>query len=108
MAVLEFPVVAEGVEHYIFELPLDGIVYRLKFKYNSREDTWYFNILDVNNRLLRAGMKVVNQWELFRLWAARTGRPEGELVTVNVGAVTAPPSLNQLGREVVLTYNEGA
>ena len=108
MAVLEFPVIAEGVEHYIFELPLDGIVYRFKFKYNSREETWYFNILDLNNQILRAGIKVVNEWDLFRLWALRTGRPEGELITVNLGQVPVPPSLNQLGRDVLLTYNEGA
>jgi len=107
MAILRFPTIT-GLEHYIFELPLNGTVFRFKFKYNSREETWYFNVLDLNNNILRAGLKVVNEWVLLRLWAARTGRPLGDIVTVNLGAVSAPPTLTQLGAEVVLTYSEGA
>lgn len=107
MAILQFPTFSD-VAHYIFELPLDGVVYRFKFKHNSREDAWYFNILDLNNNILRAGIKVVNEWVLLRLWAARTGRPLGSIVTVNLGNVPNPPTLEQLGEDVVLTYSEGA
>lgn len=107
MAVLQFPTIAD-LAHYIFELSLDGTVFRFKFKHNSREDTWYFNVLDANNSIIRAGLKVVNEWVLFRLWAARTGRPLGDIVTVNLGDVPSPPTLEQLGEDVVLTYIEGA
>jgi len=107
MAILQFPTIRD-LAHYTFELSLDGVVFRLKFKYNSREEAWYFNVSDANNVILRAGLKVVNEWDLLRLWAARTGRPLGEIVTVNLGDVPAPPTLNQLGEDVVLTYNEGA
>lgn len=106
MAILQFPVISD-VEHYIFELPLDGVVYRFKFKYNARESTWYFNLLDLNNNILRAGVKVVNEWALLRIWAGAE-RPAGEIVTVNLGAVDNPPTLDQLGQDVVLTYSEGA
>lgn len=107
MAVLQFPTISD-LAHYTFEIPLDGTVFRFKFKYNSRESTWYFNILDASNNVLRAGLKVVNEWTPLRLWAARTGRPLGEIVTVNLGNVPSPPTLEQLGADVVLTYVEGA
>lgn len=105
MAILQFPTIRD-LAHYQFELSLDGAVFRFKFKYNSREETWYFNILDENNAILRAGLKVVNEWDLLRLWAAWTGRPEGNLLTINLGDVAAPPSLEELGEDVVLVYNE--
>jgi len=107
MAILQFPTIKD-LAHYTFELPLDGTVFRFKFKYNSREEAWYFNILDLNNVILRAGVKVVNEWSLLRLWPALTGRPLGSIITVNLGKVPAPPTLDQLGEDVVLTYNEGA
>lgn len=107
MAIVTFPVFSD-LAHYIFELSLDGTVFRFKFKYNSREETWYFNILDLNNNILRAGIKVVNEWLLLRLWAERTGRPLGDIISVNLGEVPNPPTLEQLGEDVVLTYNEGA
>lgn len=89
--------------NYEFVVELDGAEFKLRFKYNSRDDAWYLNILDTNDVMLRAGLKVVNEWTLLRLWA-EANRPRGELIAVNQGNVPAPPTLNQLGAEVVLTY----
>ena len=107
MAVLEFPKI-QNLAHYIFELELDGVIFRFKFKYNSRESTWYYSIYDAANVLLRAGLKVVNEWSLLRLWTAGTGRPAGDIISVNLGNVPNPPTLDQLGEDVVLTYHEEA
>lgn len=89
--------------NYEFIIELDGVEFKMRFKYNSREDAWFFNILDTNDVMLRAGLKVVNEWTLLRLWA-EANRPRGELIAVNQGNVPAPPTLNQLGAEVLLTY----
>lgn len=89
--------------NYIFTIPLNGSEYQLSFKYNDRDNAWYFNILDTNDVILRAGIKVVNEWPLLRLWKEEI-KPAGEMIPVNQGNVAAPPTLNQLGAEVILTY----
>lgn len=93
--------------NYVFTVDLDGIEFQLDFKFNARDDAWFMTILDVDDNPLRAGLKVVNEWLLLRLWVALV-RPEGELLGVNLGDVPAPPTLNQLGSDVVLTYLDAA
>ena len=89
--------------YYELEVELDDVQFRLEFRYNDRDSAWYLTIRDAEDTLLRAGIRVVNSWDLLRLWAEDT-RPDGQLVTVNQGDVPNPPTLNQLGAEVVLTY----
>lgn len=93
--------------YYEFEVELDGVEFKLEFRFNDRDDAWYMSILDSEDTLLRAGLRVVNSWLLLRLWAEAT-RPDGEIASVNQGQVLAPPTLNQLGAEVVLTYLDAA
>ena len=64
-------------------------------------------VLDTDDVVLRAGIKVVLSWSLLRLWAS-SDAPAGEIVSVNQGALSAPPTLNQLGAEVLLEYLDEA
>ena len=93
--------------YYEFEIELDGVEFKLVFRFNSRDDSWYMSILDSEDAVLRAGIRVVRKWDLLRLWAEAT-RPDGEIMSVDQGEISAPPSLNQLGAEVVLTYLDAA
>lgn len=93
--------------YYEFEIELDDIEFRLEFRYNNRDDAWYLTILDTDGVILRAGLRVVNEWNLIRLWVDDAA-PDGEIITVNQGKVLAPPTLNQLGSEVVLAYLDAA
>lgn len=102
MAVTRLPTSTTDA-NYVFTVDLDGVEFKLSFKYNERDDAWFFDILDPNEVVLRAGLKVVNEWPLLRLWSEASS-PQGEIIAVNQGDVTAPPTLNQLGAEVVLTY----
>ena len=89
--------------YYEIEIELDGVEFKLEFSFNDRDDAWYMTISSTDDTLLRAGIRIVNEWVLLRLWAEAT-RPEGEIVSVNQGEVLDPPTLEQLGEEVVLTY----
>lgn len=92
---------------YEFEVELDGVEFRLEFRFNDRDDAWYLTILNTDDVVLRASLRIVLEWTLLRLWAEAT-RPDGEIVSVTQGKVSAPPTLNQLGGEVVLTYLDAA
>ncbi len=89
--------------YYEIELVLDDVEFKLTFKFNDRDDSWYMTIRDPDDVLLRAGIRVVNEWALLRLWAEAT-RPDGEIVSVNQGDIDTLPGLDQLGAEVLLNY----
>ena len=102
MAIDRLPT-STDLAYYEFEVELDGVEFKMEFRFNDRDDSWYMTLLDSEDAVLRAGIRVVLSWALLRLWAEAT-RPDGEIISVNQGDVTAPPTLNQLGAEVVLTY----
>lgn len=106
MAVFDLPTSTVD-SNYRFDVELDGVVYRLAFKFNSRDEAWYLTIFDTSDRLLRAGIRVVNEWPLLRLWA-EASRPAGEMIVANKGELLTPPGLTQLGQEAVLTYLDEA
>ena len=93
--------------YYEFEIELDEVEFKVEFRYNDRDSSWYMTLKDTDDVVLRAGIRVVLEWSLLRLWQEDT-RPEGEIISVNQGEVLAPPTLNQLGAEVVLTYVDAA
>ena len=106
MAVEEIPTSTQ-VPYYEQEVELDGVQFKLQFQYIDRDDAWYMTVLDTNGTLLRAGIKVVLSWSLLRLWAS-VDAPAGEIISVNQGEISAPPTLNQLGAEVLLEYLDEA
>ncbi len=93
--------------YYEIEVEMDGVEFRLEFSFNNRDGAWYMTIRSSDETMLRAGIKIVNEWVLLRLWAEAT-RPAGEIVSVNQGEVLQPPTLKQLGEEVLLDYLDGA
>jgi hypothetical protein len=93
--------------NYEFTISLDNVEYKLSFRFNSRDEAWYLTILTPDDIVLRAGIKVVNEWVLTRLWVA-VNRPAGDLVTVNQGELLNPPLLDELGTKALLDYLDEA
>lgn len=102
MAVSKIPT-SQTLSNYIMRVDLDGVFFKLRFRFNERDSAWYCDVLSDSDAPLRMGMRIVNEWPLLRTWRSST-RPAGSLVTVNQGDISGPPGLNQLGRDVVLTY----
>lgn len=42
-----------------FSTILNDTVYNFRFRYNSREDSWYFDVSESDGRPIRSGVKVV-------------------------------------------------
>lgn len=93
--------------YYEFEIELDGTEFRLEFRFNPRDDSWYMTMRDTDDVVLRAGIRVVRSWDLLRLWAEAT-RPDGQILSIDQGVISAPPTLNQLGKDVLLLYFDEA
>lgn len=102
MAITRIPTSTTN-ENYEFTISLDNVEYKLAFYFNSRDSAWYMTVKTVDDVVLRAGLRIVNEWAMFRLWVA-ANRPAGEMVTVNQGELLSPPLADQLGAETVLDY----
>lgn len=84
---------------------LDGITFQLEFQYNSREGFWYFNVLDADGNQLRSGIKVVINWPLL-LRDQSLDAPAGDLMCLDTRPKPQDPSLEELGKDGVMAYNE--
>ncbi len=104
MAVFTLPT-RQDLSNYEVEVDLDQVTYRLRFKFNSRDEAWYMSVLDANGVILRAGIKLVSDWEILRLWRDTNVRPAGEIITLNLGEDLTKPGLEQLGTDTLLLYD---
>jgi len=90
---------------YTFELPLDGKLFLMRFKFNIRDSFWYMDLSNgLTGALLRAGIKIVSQWDLLRLYR-EPERPAGQIIPVPQGEAGLEATvLGQLGSDVLMTY----
>lgn len=86
-------------------IDFDGVDYRLKFHYNSREGFWYFDLLNQDGTQLRSGSKVVSNYPVIRLMM-NTPRPEGELWFIDTNYRPADPDFDALNVDSVMTYSQ--
>lgn len=88
-----------------FEVPLDGVLFRLRLKFNVRDSAWYVDVLDgLTGTPIRYGLRVVTGWDLLRLCRA-SGRPTGPLIIVSQGDSAAEATaIADFGDTVLLTY----
>ena len=106
MAVFGIPT-STTLPYYQLEVELDGVVYRLRFKFNERDEAWYLDFLDLEDNFLRAGLRVVNDWTLLRLWQLASA-PAGEMIAVSDEQQTTVAQIDELGKSVILTYLGGS
>lgn len=91
---------------YELQTTLDGVAYRLRFKFNSRDEAWYLDILDTDDNVLRSSLRIVSDFPLLRTWQSEN-RPSGELLAFDTTNETDVAGLEQLviGGDVVLVYS---
>lgn len=90
--------------NYIIEVSLDDVVFKIRFTYNSRQSTWYFNLLDSSDTVIRCGIATVSEWPLLYHYVGEE-RPAGNLVAMPVAGTIDKATLKQLGKEVLFTYS---
>lgn len=105
MAVFVIPTFTDPF--YTMTVALEGRDYVFEFRYNQREDVWYFSIGLPDGTTIAAGLKVVCRREfLHRIADVRL--PRGTLLAVSneLPLDESPPGLEELGegRRVQLIY----
>lgn len=81
--------------YYQQQTNLDGDDYLLRFRFNSREQTWYLELLQTDGTLLAANLKLVcNSLLLANL--VNTDPPLGDFIVLDATGGNAPPGLLDL------------
>lgn len=94
------------IANYSQLVTLDGTVFRLTFRYNSRDEAWYFSVHTEAGVPVREGMKLIPNYVLMRLLAPTENTPAGKFVLVDTRALPIPPVMDELGDVVQFTYTE--
>ena len=88
---------------------LGSEIFTFQFQYNDREGCWYFDLLDDQQTMIRAGIKAVINFPLL-FTISSTNRPAGELIFIDTRTPTGQSdpaaNLTDLGTNVVLVYVE--
>ncbi|MCG8433495.1 MAG: hypothetical protein MJA83_05645 [Gammaproteobacteria bacterium] len=105
MATLVVPTRVTPTE-YRQQVTLDGVVFRMLFKYNARDDFWYMDIRDLGGEPIRLGIKLVTGFSLLRLVADTNVRPAGVMIVADATDQNIEAGLNAIGVDTLLTYIE--
>lgn len=104
MATLQIPTRTD-LAIYSISVDLEGETFKLDFQFNEREGFWYFDLMDVDEVLIRAGVKVVTGWSLTRL-ISDARRPPGEITIIDTADLDREAGIEDLGTEVLMLYAE--
>jgi hypothetical protein len=62
------------------QITLNGEVFKIGFKYNSRDDTWHMDIARRDGTVLVAGRKLVAEFTLFLRFKYMQDMPKGDML----------------------------
>jgi len=104
MALVELPVRSD-IPQYQFRIDLEGTVYTLRFKWNTRMERWIMDIADEQDNDLLNGIPVHSSVDLKQRFRQTTLPPGLFLAFDETGAVRNPDR-DTFGNEVKLFYEE--
>ncbi len=101
---------APDTPNYIQRTTLDGREYLLRILHNQRENTWYLTLLNTQEEVIKAGIKIVPNWPLLRKFHYDIRVPPGDIFAIVQTTDDSTPGLGELGidQRVRLVYFDEA
>ena len=97
MSVVEVPLTVTD-SSFVQEITLDNTTYRATFRWNARESEWYMTLADIEDTVIRSGIKLVAGASFLRHAVNYDVRPPGELMLLGVA------TRDNLGIDATLVY----
>ncbi len=78
--------------HFTVVAELDGTIYRLEFRWNTREAAYYMHMYDADEVLIQGSLKCVVGWPIGSLECTDPRRPLGTLVFIDTNNSDRDPT----------------
>lgn len=88
---------------YTFQTTLDNIVYNFEVRWNTLNEFWTFDMLDIGNSPILNGVKIVLGYPLIRRFF-KTELPGGDIVAVDTTQSLQRVGRQDLGNNVKMVY----
>ena len=105
MATFDVPTPPEGVAKWQVRVELDGTFYRLLYKWNVRDLSWYMDIADDTGTALVRSRRIVLASDILRPFRYKAV-PQGTLSIVDTTGEHKEATLEDLGDRVLVRYTE--
>lgn len=90
-----------------FQVEMDGVVFTLLCKFNTRSDIWYFDLLTRDGTAIRRSIKMTTGFPWLRQ-IATTGRPGGDLLAIDTTNSDLRTTLDELNNRISMVYEDAA
>lgn len=104
MAILEIPVRSD-IPAYQFQVTLDGVVFTLKFRFNTRIDRWIMDVKDVDENSLVDGVPLLYGLPVLDRFVG-DDLPLGSFVVIDETGEERNPTRDSFGEDFKLLYQE--
>jgi hypothetical protein len=102
MAFHQIPLIPDN-PHFSIQIALDGATYEIECRYNTREGSWYFSLLDADGEPIEMGRKMVADWSMIYR-SQHASRPPGEILVLDLSGAGLDPGEGDLDDRVILVY----
>lgn len=92
-------------DDYDFSINLDGTIYLLNVRWNSRIEKWTISIGLEDGTELVGERPIIADWPPFARFRS-TSLPKGELMFIDTSGKNQDPGHDDLGSRVILVYLE--
>ena len=96
---------------FTMQVNLENVNYKLRIAWNTREEAWKMNVLDINDNVLISEVKLVSGFPLLRQFEAKSlvnnlKLPQGDFVLVDLenNPQTSVVTYNNLGTRYQLVF----
>ena len=103
MTVLVIPT-SQVLPSFRERVQLDGVAFQFKFRWNTRMQSWFFDVEDEDGVVLVYARRAVIDWELLSQVRHVDGVPPGFILAFDTTLRDLRPLLDDFGTRVLLGY----
>jgi len=95
---------SQSLFDYRQRVSLDGVAFALRFRWNTRAQSWFVDVFDEDGNVVVYARKCVIEWTLLRQSRHLASVPAGEFINIDTTNRDVPPGKSDFGSRVLMMY----